>query len=148
DLADLLLVGALDDDLRRRRNLEGDARGGFLYHRMRIADVELDGGAADRGAIADALDLEPLFEALGDPIDHVGDQRAREPVQRAVFSALGRTRDRDGPVVLLDLHPPRYDLGELTQRTVDHHASRQDGDGDSGGDFDRLSSNSAQAWFL
>ena len=52
-------------------------------------------GAAQRGAIADALDLEALLEALRDALDHVRDQRARQAVQRAILAALGRAGDDD-----------------------------------------------------
>src|SRR5579884_4194330 len=38
-LADLLLVGALDDDLRRLRDLEADARPRLDRHGMRVADL-------------------------------------------------------------------------------------------------------------
>src|SRR5436190_1464152 len=59
DLTDLLLRDALDDDLGRGRNLEGDALRRLDHNRMRIADVEPEVGALRRGAIADALQLEP-----------------------------------------------------------------------------------------
>src|SRR5581483_681641 len=61
-LTDLLLVGALDDDLRRRRHLEGDPRARLDRHRMRVAHLQLEVGALERCAVADALDLELLLE--------------------------------------------------------------------------------------
>src|SRR5262245_15191057 len=67
-LADLLLVDALDDDLGRHRNLEGDAVARLHHHRVRIADCELEVGSAERRAVADALDLEALLEALRDAL--------------------------------------------------------------------------------
>src|SRR5262245_61989801 len=47
DLADLLLVRALDDDLRRRRHFEGDPLRRFLPHRVRVPDAELEGLALE-----------------------------------------------------------------------------------------------------
>ena len=71
-----------------------DARARLHDDRMRVADVQLQVGAAQGRAIADALDLEVLLEALRDALDHVRDQRAREPVERAVLAALGRPGDQ------------------------------------------------------
>ena len=59
------------------------------HDRVRVADRELELGALELRAVPDALDLEVLLEAVRDPLDHVGDQRAREPVQRPVLAALG-----------------------------------------------------------
>src|SRR3954469_17987131 len=44
-LADHLLVRPLDEDLRRRRHLEGDARARLDRHGVRVADAELEVGA-------------------------------------------------------------------------------------------------------
>src|SRR5262245_52953704 len=89
-LAHHLLVRSLDEDLRRRRHLECDAGARLDGDGMRVADVELEVGALERSAVADALDLELLLEALGDSLDHVRDQRPRQAVQRPVLPALGR----------------------------------------------------------
>src|SRR5215831_7158172 len=88
-LTDHLLVGSLDEDLRRRRDLERDAGARLDGDGMRIADVELEVGALERCAIADALDLELLLEALRDALHHVRDQGPGEAVQRPVLAALG-----------------------------------------------------------
>src|SRR5947208_12798964 len=88
-LADLLFVGALDDDLGRRRDLEADARPGLDRDGVGVSDLQLEIGALERRAVADALDLQALLEALRHAFDHVGDERARQPVQRAVVAALG-----------------------------------------------------------
>src|SRR5205807_9155822 len=106
-LPDHLLVRALDEDLRRRRHLEGDALARLDRDGVRIADAQLEIRALERGAVAHALDLELLLEALRDALHHVRDERAREPVQRPVLAALGRPRDDDLAVPLLDLHPRR-----------------------------------------
>src|SRR5262249_40186100 len=124
DLPNLLLVGAPDDDLRWRWHLERDARRRVLRHGMREADAELERRPAQRGAIADALDLETLLEAFCDALDHVRDQRSGQPVERAVGTAVARPRDGDRAVVLLDLHPLRNRLCQLALRPVDRHAPR------------------------
>ena len=143
DLADLggrlahhLLVGALDDDLGRGGNLEGDAGARLDRDRVRVADLELEIGALERGAVADALDLEALLEALRDALDHVRDERAREPVERAVLAALGRTRHGDDALVLRDLHPLRDLLLERAERAGHGHAARLQLNGHAGRDFD------------
>jgi hypothetical protein len=89
-LADLLLVDALDENLGRRRHLVRDAGRRILDHRVGEADVELERGSAQRSAVADALDLQLLLEALGHALDHVRHERAREPVQGAILAAIGR----------------------------------------------------------
>ena len=76
-----------------------------------------------RGAVADALDLEALLEALGDALDHVRDQRARQAVQRAVLAAVGRPRDARRRLLLRDRHAQRDVLRELAERPVDLHAA-------------------------
>src|SRR5918997_224661 len=87
--------------------------------RVRVADLELEVGAPQGGAIADALDLEPLLVAVGDARDHVRDQRARETVEGAVLAAVGRACDRELGVVLLDAHSGRHALRQLALRSVD-----------------------------
>src|SRR5215212_3007543 len=76
DLADLLLGVALDDHARRLRDLELDPLRRLDRHGVRVAQRELEVDALELGAVADALDLERLAEAVGDPRDHVGDQGA------------------------------------------------------------------------
>src|SRR5215208_2511804 len=77
-------------------------------------------------AVTHALDFEPLLESLRNALDHVRDQRPRQPVEGSVLAALGRPRDDDLAVVLLDLHPWRDRLRELPERPVHHHAPRGD----------------------
>src|SRR5262249_41186366 len=131
DLADLLLVDALNGDLRRRGNLEGDALRRVDDDRVRVADVELERRPAQRRAVAHALDLELLLEALGHALDHVRDERAREAVERAVLAAVGRARHDELVLAALDRDPYRNLLRQLAERSVDHHATRIDCDADA-----------------
>src|SRR3954467_14558384 len=135
-LADHLLVGALDDDLRRGRHLEGHAGARLHRHRVGVADLQLEVAALERSAVADTLDLEALLEALGDALDHVRDQCAREPVQRAILAALGRAGHGEGAVVLRDLHALRDVLLKGAERAGHGHAARLQRHGDAGRDFD------------
>src|SRR5207247_3794840 len=110
DLTDLLLVDALDPDLGRCRHLEGDAEWRLDRDRMRVADVELERRPAQRRAVADALDLEALFEALRDTLHHVRDQRPGQAVECPVLAAVGRPRDDERVVPALHSHAGRHAL--------------------------------------
>src|SRR5690349_12347427 len=65
DLADQLLVDADDREARRVLDLEADAIGRIDLDRVAVAQVELELLAVERGAIADARDLEALAIAVG-----------------------------------------------------------------------------------
>src|SRR4051812_27626624 len=142
-LADLLLVGSAHGDLRRGRDLERDAGAGLDRHGMRVADLQLEVGALERGAVADALDLEALLEALRHALDHVRDQRPRQAVQRAILAALGRARHGEHALVLRDLHPLRDVLLERAERTRGRDAAGLEDDVHARGDLDGSFSDSA-----
>src|SRR6185312_11219237 len=71
-------------------------------------------------------------------LDHVGDQRAGQPVQGAVLAAVGRAADQKLRVLLRDGDVAVDALGELTARAVDPHELGLDGDGHRLGDRDGL----------
>jgi len=142
-LADHLLVGSLDEDLGRGRHLECDAGARLDRDGVGVADAELEVGALERGAVADALDLELLLEALRHALDHVRHERPRQAVQRAILAALGRPLHRDDTVGLLDLHPRRDLLLQRAERAGDRDAGRLDRDGDAVGDLDGCVADSA-----
>src|SRR5918997_2836801 len=139
DLADLLLARALDDHARGLGHLELDALGRLDRHGMRVAERQLQVAALELRAVADALDLERLREAGGDALDHVRDQRPRETVQRAVLRAVGRPRDEQLTVLLLDVDHARLALLEVAAGTGHAHDLRLDRDGDRVGDGNGLS---------
>src|SRR3954463_8976274 len=136
DLAHLLLGVALDDHAGRLRHLELDALRRLDRHRVRVAEGELEVGALELRAVADALDLERLGEAVGDAGDHVRDQRAREPVQRAVLRAVGRAGDDELLALLADLDRAVLALLEVAAGAGDAHDLGLDRHGDAGGDGD------------
>src|SRR5205085_9864072 len=82
--------------------------------------------------VTDALYLEALFEAVGDPLDHVRDQRAGQPVQRAVLTAVGGPLDEYLISGQLDLDLTADALGELAFGSVDGDPLGVDRHGDSG----------------
>src|SRR5262245_38983515 len=68
DLADLLHVGALDDDFRLARRLDGDALGRRVDDRVRKAERQVQVLALRSRAIADADELELALVALADAV--------------------------------------------------------------------------------
>src|SRR3978361_372654 len=81
DLADELLVDALDAEAGGAVDGEGDAVGGVERGRVAVAELERQlGGALGEQAVADADDLELLLVALGDADDHVVHERAGQAV--------------------------------------------------------------------
>jgi hypothetical protein len=110
---------------------------------VRVADAEFEVCALERRAVADALDLELLLEALRHALDHVRDERPRQAVQRAILAALGRPLHGDHAVGLLDLHPRRDLLLQGAERAGHRDAGRLDRDGDAVGDFDGCVADSA-----
>ena len=88
DLADLVLVRAGHGHVRLLFDRDLNSFGNRKLDRMRIAEREDHVLALDLGAIADADDVQVLLEAGGDAGDGVGDQRARQAVQRAVLVRL------------------------------------------------------------
>ena len=103
---------------------------------MRVADRELEIGSLELRAVADALDLEVLLESLRHALDHVRDQRPRQPVERAILTAIGRARHDDLRLRLLDLHARGNVLRELAERPVHLNAARGDRHHDAGGKID------------
>src|SRR5215218_3786648 len=138
DLADLLLGVALDDHPRRLGHLELDALRRFDRHGVRVPERELEVAALELGAIADALDLQGLREAVGDAFHHVRHERAGEPVQGPVLGAVGGARDDQRPVLLAHLDRARLALEEIAAGSGHADDLGLDRHGDAGGDGDGL----------
>ena len=100
---------------------------------VREAEQQLDGRAPQRRAVADALDLEPLLVAVRHALDHVGHERAREAVERAVRATVRGARDRDDALGDAHGHLVRDDLLERALWGPSRHAARRDVDLDAGG---------------
>src|SRR5258708_25189493 len=103
DLADLLLVDALDDEPGRRLHPEGDALWSADEHRVTESERELQVLAPGLHAIANPDDLHRLGIALRHAGDHVGDQRAGQAVQSPDLALIRRPGHGDHSVVLPDL---------------------------------------------
>src|SRR6476619_525487 len=146
-LPDDLLVRAIDDHLRRLWDVERHAVARGDRDGVREADGELELRALELRAIPDALDLEVLLEAVRDALDHVRDERPREPVERAVLAALGGAGHGDDAVLLRDPHADGHALLERAERPRDLHvAAGRHFDGDAGGDLDWLPTDSAHGF--
>src|SRR3984957_18791357 len=136
DLADLLPVAAGDHDFDRPWRRNGDAFGDQIDDVVAIAERDLQVLALHRGAIADAVDLEPLLETFGDAGDQIGDQRARRAPLRA--GALGFETRIDLDLAAVKLHGDvvvqHHLQGALGTFDLDRLAL--DIGGDAGGDGD------------
>src|SRR5207245_4479727 len=97
-----ILVHARDLELLRRLDGERDAGGRIDLDRVREPERELELLALQHGAVSGPADLEILREARGHPGDHVRDERARQPMQRAVLLAVVGARDGELPVLTGD----------------------------------------------
>ena len=141
-LAHLLLGRAADDDAGRQGHLELDPVGGLDRDGMGVAQRQLEVATAQLGAVADALDLQALLEAVGDALDHVGHQRASEAVQRSVLTTVGGPGDQHLLADLFDADVAVDALRQLALGAVDGHALGLDGDGHARGHRDGLSADS------
>src|SRR5260221_7942873 len=88
DLADGLLVDALDDDFRLRWRLDLHALRHCVDDRMRESQRQVDLVARGLRAITDANQRQLALVAVGDALDHVGDERAQRALHRARFRRL------------------------------------------------------------
>src|SRR5690606_28968670 len=99
DLTDLLLVDALDAELGRAFDLEGDPLGRLHHDGVAVAEGELQVGALGLDAVPDAADLKSLDVPLGHAGDHVRHQRAGETVQGTDLVLVVGTGHQDAAVV-------------------------------------------------
>src|SRR6185503_15775220 len=103
-LADLLLVDAGDDDFSRLGRRDGDALRDRVVDVVRVAELQVELLALHRRAIADAVDLELLLEALGHAADQIVHKRARGAPLRAGALGLGTRLDVDRSLVHRNRH--------------------------------------------
>src|SRR5581483_924467 len=76
DVADLLLVDAADDDLRRFWRRDRDPIRDRKINVVREAELQLQGLALHGGTIANAGDFKAFFKSLGNARHQVGYERA------------------------------------------------------------------------
>src|ERR1700738_470002 len=90
-LADLPLVRAADHEMRLLVDRDLNALGNLELDGMRFAERESNRFALELRAVANADDVQVLLETLRDAVHRVGDERASQPVQRAMIfrGALG-----------------------------------------------------------
>src|SRR5208282_4072956 len=146
DLPDLLAIDAADHDLNRARRRNRDALRDRIDDIVSVAERELQVLALHRGAIADAVDLEPLFEALGDAGDQIGDQGARRAPLRACPQGVGARIDHDAAALELDRHIVVQHDFERAFRPLHLHGLTRDIGGDPGGDRDWFIADAGHGW--
>ena len=122
----------LDGDLNPLGNRELDW--------MRVAERENHVLALDLGAISDADDIEILLESRGDAGDSVGDERARQAMQRAKL--LGFALGDEGAVLLLERDSARHADGHLALGALHVHGAVLDLNLHAGRHWNYLVSNS------
>jgi hypothetical protein len=115
---------------------------------MRIADGQNEVLALHRRPVANALDLQVLAKAIGHADDHVGQQRPRQPVQRAVLPLVVRPADEQFAVLALDRQIAGEDRAQLTSWALDaDRVIPADRDLDVARHRDRPASNSRHCLF-
>src|SRR5699024_7949102 len=102
DLADEVLVAALDQDFSLAGRFDADAFGNPEIHRMAETKLQIELLSLNLGTIPDADQLELLLEAFGHAVNHVGYQRAHRARHRH-GPRLGR-RDVDHAIVDVERH--------------------------------------------
>src|SRR6266481_851466 len=85
NLADLALVRAADHDVRLLVHRDLNAFRNLELDRVRLAEREGNGFAFELRAVADAHNIEIFFEALRNSVNRIRDERASEPVKRAMI---------------------------------------------------------------
>ena len=91
-LAEQLAIGAAESDDNLAFDRCRHALRQRKHHRMRIAQSHVNFLASDFGAVTDAIDIEHTAKSLAHPLRHVGDQLARQPVQRADLAVIVAAR--------------------------------------------------------
>src|SRR5690606_4830739 len=116
DLANALLVGALDQDLGLGRGGQRDAFRRHEHHRVREAQRQAEVLALHGGAVTHANQLELALKAVGHTLDHVGQDGADGAGHRDQGRLIGR--EHGGAVLDGDLHAGRLGQGQGALRAL------------------------------
>src|SRR5262245_26999405 len=122
NLADLLPIHSLHDDLVLARRLDRDSLRNQILDGVREPERQIQLLAGHRSAITDADELELLLEAFRDARDHIREMRARGARHRIGERALRARRDTQDAAVDLDL-----DLGVRLESQAAFLALDRDG---------------------
>src|SRR5438093_11892776 len=98
-----------------------------IHHRMGEAEREVDLLALELRLVAHAGDVQRAREPLGDALDHVGDQRPRQPVELARAARVVGAVHPDLALVHGHLHFPVELLRDLSLGPFDVHEPRLGG---------------------
>jgi len=137
-LPDQRLVRTLDRDGHLLVHLGLDALRQRENHRVRVAKRQLQALALHLRAVPDADDLELALEAVLDAVDHVGDERAHQAVQRPHRPVLGAAADRQHVLLHRDGQAAGHRLAELALGPLRLDGLALDGDLDPLRDRDGL----------
>ena len=159
DLTDLLLGDALDGDVRIVGHLEADVLRGLVDHGVGVAQGEIEVLALERGTVADARELELLLKTGGHADDHVVEQRAGEALLGVGLLSVVVAGDGELQGVgvagelglggdLLDADQAGELAVELALGPLDVDVVAIDCHGDSGGNQDRLLTNTRHGFLL
>src|SRR5712664_2985130 len=110
-LADLPLVRAADHEVRLLVHRDLNALGNLELDGMRLAERASNPFAFQLRSVSDPDDVQILLEALRDAVHRVGDERAGEPVQRAMI--FGGALGNEHAVFLLEGDTEGHTHGEL-----------------------------------
>src|SRR6478735_1741303 len=142
NLANLLLVDALDRESGRVLDGEGNALRRLDGDRVAVAEGELEVTALGGHAVTGAVDLHLLLITLGHTEHHVGDQRAGQAVQRARGALVVGPLDLDGALIGPGHRDgPGHDVLQLALGALDRDGLAVDGHVDARRHGDRKSSN-------
>src|SRR4029077_3780006 len=130
-LPDELFVHALDSHEHVVIDRDLDARRRVIRDRVRESDDELHAEGLGLRLVSYALDLERLGESFGDAVDHVGDERPRQSVQRLVPGFVGRALDDDGFALHGDGQLRVHDPADLALRARDRDPQAVELSGDA-----------------
>src|SRR5512146_64858 len=142
DLTDHGLVRTVDQDLRRLRRRQLDARRRAVLDGVREAQRELQAVRPHLGLEADAGDLELLLITLRHAIHHVLDERTRQAVQRPVVRLIRLPLDVQRVVGAIDRDAAGQTMRELALGTFHLHRVAIDRYGHAVRDGDRKFSDS------
>src|SRR5438270_10483150 len=124
DLPDLLLVDALDHDLRLQRRFDLHTLGHPVHHRMRKTQRQIEFVARGLGAISDADQRELLFVTVDHALDHICDQSAQGAVHRTYLSVDRLEHQRVAVLFNGDGGPEL--ARQRSERTLDRDFARAD----------------------
>ncbi len=107
---------------------------------MTVPEEEIERFSLLGGAVADTLNLKALLKTLADPVNHIGNERSCEPVERAALAGVIGTGNEDFFIFDGKVDDGMHFVLELPFWPFDRHLLIVDGNFDSVGNRNRHSS--------